>query len=134
MIYVSFRRMCFFFYHFLVCLLTRVWENEEWTVNKCSAKTNGFQNYALNQCSTHALMANWPNVKIFLDREVCVCCGFWLLLLFLLFFSYILFVCWFRTPAVVYNFSSLCLIIIVHQNPDLLLKHKEKYVEKKAFF
>lgn len=42
--------------------------------------------------------------------------------------------CWrvcvfdFRTPAVVYNFSSLCLIIIVHQNPDLLLKHRKKYV------
>lgn len=35
---------------------------------------------------------------------------------------------WFRTPAVVYNFSSLCLIIIVHQNPDLLLKHRKKYV------
>lgn len=31
------------------------------------------------------------------------------------------------TPAVIWNFTSLCRII-VHQNPDSLLKHKKKYV------
>lgn len=39
----------------------------------------------------------------------------------------------FRTPAVIYNFTSLCRLI-VHQNPDLLLKHKKKYVNDYFFF
>lgn len=35
--------------------------------------------------------------------------------------------CWFRTPAVIHNFTSLCRLI-VHQNPDSLPKHRKKYV------
>lgn len=52
--------------------------------------------------------------------KICYCCCW-----FFLFVG-------FRTPAVIYNFTSLCRLI-VHQNPDSLLKHKEKYVNVSLF-